>query len=234
MRGADFFYISALSTYLAHTGTCYSAVMKRGKLISFVGGEGSGKTTCIKKLQAHHPVDEIIFTREPGGTELAEKVRDMFLNFELNLFEEFLAVQIARSIHFREKINPALQQGLHVVTDRCYESTWAYQIVAGGNHDTRLKKLFEETNNLACDGTEVDLFIDFHIDVEKSLLRKHGGDEAVNRFDTLPLQYHYAVRAGFDDFLSQPHIKHKVVKVNADDDEHTLASEVATILKNHL
>ena len=106
--------------------------MHSGRFITFEGGEGAGKSTMIaltlRWLLAHGHV--VVTTREPGGTALAEQIRDMVLsqaNPTLCATSELLLVFAARAQHLHELIRPALAQGSTVLCDRFTDATWAYQ-----------------------------------------------------------------------------------------------------------
>lgn len=104
----------------------------KGTLFIIEGsGDGCGKTTLIKQLQNHYDPegkgDVMIFTREPGGTELAEKIRDMIFDNEMNPHTEALLFAASRSEHIFDKIIPALSEGKIVICDRYLFSSLVYQ-----------------------------------------------------------------------------------------------------------
>ena len=204
--------------------------MHEGKLIVFAGGEGCGKSTCMNNLKKVLPKEQFIFTREPGGTPSAEIIRDFFLHNELSAFEELLAVKLTRAIHFREKVLPALQKGVHVISDRCHEATWAYQVVAKSNGE--LRELFSQIDEHSRLGKNVDLWIDFRIDVNTALKRRMDEGTKVNIFDARPLEYHEKVREGLDDFFKQH--KQRVFEVNANLPKEKLANTVHNKLQSFL
>jgi dTMP kinase len=104
----------------------------RGKFITFEGGEGVGKTTNLTFLkdyliQHHIPV---VVSREPGGTQLAEKIRSLLLTKDKETITEqaeLLLMFAARSQHIRHVIEPALAEGSWVLCDRFTDATYAYQ-----------------------------------------------------------------------------------------------------------
>jgi dTMP kinase len=99
------------------------------KFITFEGGEGSGKTTQSKLLFEYLKSQNIkcIWTREIGGTEIAEKIRDIILHNEIHIMTELLLVMAARKEHIENVILPALLGGVTVVCDRFIDSTLCYQ-----------------------------------------------------------------------------------------------------------
>lgn len=104
----------------------------KGLFITFEGGEGAGKSTMIARAADYFRQRnrEVVLTREPGGTPLAEQIRELVLGPEhdqLAPAAELLLVFAARAQHLAEKIRPALQQGKVVLCDRFTDASWAYQ-----------------------------------------------------------------------------------------------------------
>jgi dTMP kinase len=104
----------------------------KGWFITFEGGEGAGKSTMIERARTYLEGRglAVLQTREPGGTQLAERIRDMVLNrnhAELDAVAELLLVFAARAQHLAELIRPALAAGKTVLCDRFTDATWAYQ-----------------------------------------------------------------------------------------------------------
>ena len=111
-------------------------LIRHPRLVSLEGGEGAGKTTAINAihecLRSHG--HEVLLTREPGGTPLAERIRGLVLKPDediahepLSAEAELLLVFAARAQHVRQVIQPALQRGAYVLTDRFTDSSYAYQ-----------------------------------------------------------------------------------------------------------
>ncbi|HBF65866.1 MAG TPA: dTMP kinase, partial [Clostridium sp.] len=104
----------------------------RGFFISVEGSDGSGKSTQIKKIDAYlkSKSQEVLLTREPGGTVISEKIRELLLDpshKEMKAKTEMLLYAAARAQHLEEFILPNLQEGKHVLTDRFTDSSIAYQ-----------------------------------------------------------------------------------------------------------
>lgn len=114
--------------------------MARGKFITFEGIDGAGKSTHIahaaELLQARGKT--VISTREPGGTELGEKLRQLLLHEKMHLETEALLMFAARREHLAQVIEPALERGEWVISDRFTDATFAYQ---GGGRKLNLHKL---------------------------------------------------------------------------------------------
>ena len=94
--------------------------MTRGRLITFEGIDGSGKSTQIARLEAFLKERgiSVVLTREPGGTELGEKIRSLLLNDEMGVETEMLLFFAARAEHMTRVILPALEKGIWVLSDR--------------------------------------------------------------------------------------------------------------------
>jgi len=113
-----------------------------GYFISFEGIDGAGKSTHIesfsKLMQDRHPNRDVVMTREPGGTQLGEQLRALLLNAPMNIETEALLMFAARREHIAQVIEPALQAGKIVISDRFTDASFAYQ---GGGRGLSLEKL---------------------------------------------------------------------------------------------
>ena len=102
--------------------------MKKGKFIVICGVEGSGKGTQINLIKEHFKGnDNIVFTREPGGTDIAEKIRDIILNENIDPLTEAYLFAAARREHIINKIKPSLEEGKTIICDRFVYSSLVYQ-----------------------------------------------------------------------------------------------------------
>lgn len=168
------------------------------RLITFEGGEGCGKSTQIAALAAHLQSlnFSVVQTREPGGTPVAEALRQVVLNGADQSFDpmgEFLIMSAARRSHCRDVIIPALAKGTWVLVDRFYDSSWVYQGFVQGL-DT---KWIDQLNDRVTDGLAPGLTVLLDADPAQTLERLRGRGEPTNRFDTKPLSFHQKVRQGF-------------------------------------
>jgi dTMP kinase len=115
-----------------------------GYFITFEGIDGAGKSTHIQvfadELGKRFPNKTVVLTREPGGTELGEKLRDLLLHHPMHLETEALLMFAARREHLATVIEPALQAGKIVISDRFTDASFAYQ---GGGRGLDLAKLYE-------------------------------------------------------------------------------------------
>ena len=119
-----------------------TSINRPGFFISFEGIDGAGKSTHLKAftnhLRKHYPDKEVVLTREPGGTTLGEKLRDLLLQEPMHIETEALLMFAARREHLAQLIEPALKAGKIVVTDRFTDASFAYQ---GGGRGLDLSKL---------------------------------------------------------------------------------------------
>jgi len=168
--------------------------VKRGLLISFEGVEGSGKTTQAKALADWLVEKKIphIFVRDPGSTEIGEKVREILLdkqNRDMHAKCEVLLFLAARSQLTYELMLPALKEKKVVITDRFSDSTFAYQCYARGL-PLRLIRIF---NRFAAAGLRPDLT--FLVDIDAAKRRERG--KYSDRMETEAELYHQKVQRGF-------------------------------------
>lgn len=169
----------------------------KGTLITIEGGEGGGKSTQIARLHDYliQQGHTVIVTREPGGTPIAERIRDLLLdpdNDNLVSMAELLLYEAARAQHVGELILPALQSGTIVLCDRFYDSTVAYQ--GAGRHIAPAD--VETLNNLATCGLKPDITILFDLPPEEGLKRAKG-DTAGDRIEKEAIEFHERVREGY-------------------------------------
>ena len=167
---------------------------ERGKFILFEGGEGSGKTSQIIPFSAWLTENKVpnIRTREPGGTPIAEKVRDLLLdpaNEEMEPLTELLLYSAARAQHYLRKVVPSLEEGKTVLCDRNWPSTEAYQGAAGDID----KQIISDSIKMATVGVIPDLLYVIDIDPAVGL----GVEEDPDRMSAMGLEYHKKVRQGY-------------------------------------
>lgn len=167
--------------------------------ITFEGGEGSGKSTAIERLgeKLRSLGKKVVITREPGGTPISEEIRSVILdkaNTGMDPWTEALLYAASRRQHVKEKIEPALEEGAIVISDRYVDSSLAYQ---GGARGLGIDKVLL-LNQFALDGVMPDLTIYFDLAPETGLgrIRKNESRE-VNRLDLERISFHEKVRESF-------------------------------------
>lgn len=169
------------------------------KFITFEGGEGSGKSTVMKDVATRLTKEgyKLVLTREPGGTPIAEEIRNVILdkaNTKMDPRTEALLYAASRRQHLVEKIWPALERGEIVLCDRYLDSSLAYQ---GGARGLGVDEVLS-INMFAAEGEYPDLTLLFDLEPEEGLKRieKNKGRE-VNRLDLEKLEFHKKVRDNF-------------------------------------
>lgn len=169
-----------------------------GYFISMEGGDGSGKSTQMERMQAYLAARgvETLITREPGGTPVAEKIRELILdpeNAALTARAEMLLYAASRAQHLEEKILPALASGVTVVTDRFADSSIAYQGYGRG-----LGGIVAEVNRIATGGREPDLTIFLDISPERGMTRKKQEENhKLDRLEQEKAAFHERVYRGY-------------------------------------
>ncbi|HCI82990.1 MAG TPA: dTMP kinase [Ktedonobacter sp.] len=177
-------------------------VQKKGCLISFEGLDGAGKTTQMRLLEQWLKARDISYirTREPGGTPLGVEIRKLLFertDIEITPLAEAFLFQADRAQHFATLVLPALEEGKLVLTDRCFDSSIAYQGVARGVGVS----LVEQFSMLAVQNRVPDLTILLDLDPAKVQQRTDttydGSREKQSRFDAESEQFHRTLRQAF-------------------------------------
>lgn len=169
-----------------------------GRLITLEGGEGAGKSTLATRLRETLTQRglEVECTREPGGTDNAEAIRELLVTGEpgrWSALSEALLLYAARVDHLEKRIRPALEAGRWVICDRFSDSTRAYQGAAGKLDTARLDALHEA----ALGDFEPDLTLILDLDPAVGMARTRSRGETVTRFEKHDLGFHRALREGF-------------------------------------
>lgn len=172
--------------------------MTRGQFITFEGGEGAGKSTQAQRLAdaLNAAGIETLLTREPGGTFGAEAIRDLVLSGTQDRWSgmtELLLMYAARIDHVEKLIEPALERGVWVISDRFSDSTMAYQGYARGLGAERVKTVHTAIMN----GFEPDLTILFDMDPVLAMRRVETRGETLSRFDAETMEFHNDLREAF-------------------------------------
>ena len=169
------------------------------RFITFEGGEGCGKSTVLKAIKERLESEgvSVVLTREPGGTPIAEQIRNVILdkgNTAMDGRTEALLYAASRRQHLVEKIWPALQEGKTVLCDRYLDSSLAYQ---GGARGLGIDEVLS-INLFATEGTYSDLTLLFDLEPEQGLARIAANqNREVNRLDLEKLDFHHQVRNNF-------------------------------------
>ncbi len=202
----------------------------RGVFFTLEGPEGSGKSTQILFLGAalRRAGYSVVYTREPGGTKVAEAIRDTLLsgtaNEPITPETEALLVLAARSQHVAHAIRPALARGSIVLCDRFADSTFAYQ---GFGRGLSLSWL-ELANQAATGGLMPDLTLLLDVPASIGLARRRRSRGKQNRLDRESATFHRRVRQGFLTLASRTPRRIKVV--NADRPVKVVRAEIAALV----
>lgn len=206
--------------------------MKRGWFITFEGPDGSGKTTISTNVYQQLKTEgfDVIYTREPGGIEIAEKIRDIILdpkNTAMDKKTEALLYAASRRQHLIEKILPALEKNQIVICDRFVDSSLAYQGVGRGLGIENVLTI----NEFAIEGLYPDLTIFLDIHPAKGLSRiadRHYRD----RLDREEEDFHLKVAEGYD--ILKEMFKDRYVIVDADRQVGEIVEEAVAIIKQRI
>ncbi|MDA0246347.1 MAG: dTMP kinase [Chloroflexi bacterium] len=182
--------------------------------ITFEGSEGSGKTTQITLLAdfLRQRGLSVVVTREPGGTPIAEQVRQVLhdvQNTAMTAEAEILLYAASRAQHVGELIRPALAKGQWVLCDRFADSTLAYQGYGRGLDLAALRQITQ----FATGGLQPQRTFYFDIDVETGLQRRVAGELEMNRMDLQQQAFYERVRAGYNELIAAE--PHRWVRLNA-------------------
>ncbi len=202
-----------------------------GKFIVFEGVEGAGKTTQIQQtaawLQSCCGIDRaIVTTREPGGTKLGQKIRQLLLddpNGWIDRRTELLLYGADRAQHVESVIRPHLERGDIVLCDRFTDSTIAYQGYGRGFD----REEIDRVNQLATGGLQSDLTLWFDLEVTLGLQRVALRGQP-DRMERATLDFHQRVRQGYQDLASI--YSERIVRIDANRSEASIQLEIQAIL----
>ncbi|WP_044895820.1 dTMP kinase [Bacillus alveayuensis] len=201
-----------------------------GYFFSFEGPDGAGKTTIIQLVEKFLAEQdfEVIATREPGGIEIAEKIRAVILNPEhksMDARTEALLYAAARRQHLVERVIPALNEGKIVLCDRFIDSSLAYQGFARGLGVDEVLAI----NEFAINGCMPSLTIYFDLDPKIGLERINKNKlREINRLDMESFSFHYKVREGYLQLVKR--FKDRIIQVDANRTIHEVFEETAKII----
>lgn len=204
----------------------------RGKFITLEGGEGAGKTTNLNLIQSYLLQQNIpvLLTREPGGTPLAEKIRDLLLENQsekVSQEAELLLMFASRAQHLSELILPALESGKWVLCSRFTDSSYAYQ---GGGRGIDLNKI-KILENFVQGDFQPDLTFYFDLPVEIGMARAKQRGE-LDRIEQEELNFFERVRQIYLQRAQEYPKRFRVIDANQS--LETVAESILDILKKSL
>jgi dTMP kinase len=205
----------------------------RGRFITFEGGEGSGKSTHIKRLaeRLEAAKTRVVVTREPGGSVGAEIIRHLVLSGMGKLLgpdAETLLFAAARDDHVRNVIQPALNQGSWVLCDRFFDSTRVYQ----GKVSHVSPDILNAMQRVTIGDLKPDLTIILDVPVDVGLKRAAArrGAEAPDRFESEDLKFHQELREAYREIASKE--PERCVLIDATADVNTVAGNIWAALRD--
>lgn len=201
--------------------------MKKGKFIVICGVEGSGKGTQINLIKEHFKGnDNIVFTREPGGTDIAEKIRDIILNEDIDPLTEAYLFAAARREHIIKKIKPLLEEGKTIICDRFVYSSLVYQ---GLGRNLGID-FVDELNRPVIEGFYPDKVIYLDLEPEIGLERIKKNNRETNRLDNEKLDFYKKCREGFLHLANNE--PNKFIIINANQSEEKVFQDIKNNLKD--
>ena len=203
--------------------------------ITFEGGEGAGKTTLLSRIQTELKKQghKVLTTREPGGTELGEKIRQWLLDpaekAVISARTELCLFLAARAQHLQEKIEPALKQGKIVLCDRFNDSTIAYQ---GAGRGLGMQEVGDMCR-FVCGSLQPSLT--FYLDVEPSVglerargTSKEAAAGQLDKIESEALAFHQMIRQAFLQLAKEE--PHRIQVIDAHQTPHQVFQQVIRII----
>ncbi|MCC5895296.1 MAG: dTMP kinase [Alkalibacterium sp.] len=193
-----------------------------GLFITIEGPDGAGKSSLVKRLNAaiqKETTRPLVMTREPGGSEIAEEIREIILNplhTKMDARTEALLLAAGRRQHVVEKIRPALSRGDIVLCDRFVDSSIAYQGQARGIGIEEVKAI----NEFAIEGLRPDLTIyldvDAHVGLER--IKDKKSNRTQDRLELEEITFHEEVRKGYSKLIEQEPERFSIIDASKDED----------------
>lgn len=203
----------------------------KAQFITLEGCEGVGKSTQLRMLKEYFEQSGIphVFTREPGGTPLAERIREILLDSSLEISPlveaELFAAQ--RADHIDNLILPSLEKGITVVCDRYIDSSLAYQGEARGLGIDRVYEL----NAYARDNCMPDFTIFIDMDPANSWRKRSGKQIVDDRLEQESSDFHAKTYAGYKKMLERE--PERIVAVVPDEDKNVTHQKIVAVLREH-
>lgn len=206
----------------------------KGLFITFEGADGSGKGTIIKYVKKYlvRKNLDFVLTREPGGIQISEDIREVILNKEhtaMDMRTEALLYAAARRQHLIEKVRPSIDAGKIVICDRFVDSSLAYQGYARGIGIDEVLKI----NQFAIEGMMPDLTIYLDVNPEVGLSRIHNSKvRQKDRLDLESLAFHERVHEGYEEILKR--YPKRIKRIDAEQSIRTVADTAIQTIDAYL
>lgn len=209
---------------------------KDGLFITVEGPDGAGKSTVIRALESHLKAtfnQDVILTREPGGSPIAEKIRALLLDprhTQMDVKTEALLMAASRRQHIVDTIIPALSAGNIVLSDRFVDSSLAYQ---GAGRQLGMKAVWE-MNLFAMEDLQPDITLLLDVDVQTGLSRINDeqSNRSADRLEQEDISFHNRVRQGYKELLKQ--FPNRFIHVDASQEQDKVIAESWKLLKKQL
>ena len=205
-------------------------------MVVFDGSNGAGKTTVIKGVEKYllSKGFDVLLTREPGGTPIGEKIRDVILDSstpEMSFMAELMLFGAGRAQHIQEKIVPALASGKIVISDRFDAATFSFQHFARGINLETITKI----NDLALDGFSPDMNIILDLDPAEGLKRVHSRGEGLDRLEDEKAEFLVKARNGYLTQAEQNPEKFEVINAAQSKEQvlDNVINIIDTLLEKH-
>ncbi|MCC5890024.1 MAG: dTMP kinase [Alkalibacterium sp.] len=194
----------------------------KGLFITIEGPDGAGKSSLVKRLnesileQTKRP---LVMTREPGGSEIAEEIREIILNplhTKMDARTEALLLAAGRRQHVVEKIRPALERGDIVLCDRFVDSSIAYQGKARGIGMDEVRAI----NEFAIEGLKPDatLYLDVEAHIGLARIMDKKSNRAQDRLELEEVTFHDKVREGYKEIIAQDPERFEIIDASLDEE----------------
>ncbi|BET35659.1 MULTISPECIES: dTMP kinase [Wolbachia] len=194
--------------------------------ITFEGIDGSGKTTQSELLANYfkqiHGENNVVLTREPGGTDFAEKIRGLLLKDNIDPISELLLLISMRHEHMKKLILPALKEGKTVICDRFIDSTIAYQGYGLGVDLSLIRDLHKLVEIKYPD-------ITFILDIDVQVGLSRAKDK--NKYEEMSIDSYHKIRKGFQEIAVKESNRCNVITVIADKDNNKAYSEIIDVIR---
>lgn len=202
-----------------------------GLFITLEGPDGSGKTTVSKIVEERLQKEnyKVLLTREPGGIDISEQIRDIILdtkNTKMEARTEALLYAAARRQHLMEKVKPALEEGYIVICDRFVDSSLVYQGVGRGIGIDEVYQM----NLFAIEDVMPTKTIFFDLPYEIGLARINNSPRVADRLDLETNDFHKKVYDGYMEICKR--YTNRITKIDASKDVDSVVEQVLTIIKD--
>ncbi|HBP37355.1 MAG TPA: dTMP kinase [Clostridiales bacterium] len=211
-------------------GTARHAGQTRGRLVTFEGIDGSGKTTQIARLAVaiRKAGKQVLVLREPGGTVIGEAIRQILLDRKhegMSQETELLLFSAARAQLVREVILPALNAGTWVISDRFYDSSLAYQGYGRGLD----LELIDALNEFAVDSCKPDITILLDLTAASAIRRRSGRLEKSDRLESESLAFMQRISQGYLALADRE--PQRIIRMDAELPETALAQQIFNVIR---